>query len=66
MTTITYDDFLKELLALGSTPQGAEDWFDSAVAFGLTERDTAESLAKLCYEDELSNLPEYVYGEDDL
>ena len=61
MKTITYEDFLKELLALGSTPQGAEDWFDSAVAFGLTEKDTAESLAKLCYEDELSNLPEYAY-----
>lgn len=60
-TTITYEEFLKELRLLGSTPQGAEDWFDSAVAFGLTEKDTAKSLAKLCYEDELYNLPEYDY-----
>lgn len=61
MTTVTYEEFLKELLALGASARGAEDWFDLAT-IGITEKDTAKSLAKIFYEDELGNQGDGPWG----
>jgi len=68
-TEITFEAFLKELLALGSSEAraryvqyecllGAREWFERAREIGFTEEDTPRSLAELCLEDELANLGE--------
>lgn len=57
-TEITFEAFLEELLALGSSDLGARGWFERAREIGFTEEDTARSLAELCLEDELANLGE--------
>lgn len=48
--------FLAEVRRLGGTTQGATDWLEAAKGHGLSPDDTAESLAWLCVDDELSNL----------
>ena len=49
--------FLAEVVRLGSTADhGAGRWLDEAIAIGLSPEDDEESLARLCVEDELSNL----------
>lgn len=55
---IMREDFLKELLALGSSDLGAREWFERALEIGFAEEDTPRSLAELCLEDELANLGE--------
>ncbi len=50
-------EFLAEVKRLGGTLAGAEDWLDACVASAVgRDGDTAESLAWLCVDDELSNL----------
>ena len=48
--------FLAEVKRLSGDSTGAGRWLDEAIAIGLSPEDDEESLARLCVEDELSNL----------